>query len=284
MVLYIHEPFNVSDPPGRGICNIAFKHWFTYISRENEEAYYRALRNTIELKYDLVAALRSARSLANVLTIQRQYRTFLRHRFQGSRPLIKDPLAFFSAEWLAERFDMHVVVLMRHPAAFVSSVHKLGWQHPFSHFAEQPLLLGGLLRRFSAQIEAYAHCQPSILDQAILLWRMIHHSACEYRRRHAEWVFVRHEDISRDPLAGFRELFETLGLPFTTHVKRKIDEYSGSTNPRDSDASIGSEQAIYRYSQLNLLNWKSRLTAEQIAYIRDRVEDVSHLLYPDAYW
>jgi hypothetical protein len=179
---------------------------------------------------------------------------------------------------------MSVVVLMRHPAAFVSSVCKLNWQHPFSHFVEQPLLLKRYLEPFSAQVRTYALCAPSTVDQAILLWRLIHHVIREYQRGYSDWVFVRHEDISRDPLKGFQELFQTLGLPFTTHVQRTIREWSDSANPPDSDAVVGSECAIHRNSLLSILNWKSRLTDEQIAYIRTQVEDVSRHLYPDAYW
>ena len=41
-VLYVHEPFSVSDPPSRGVCNVVFERWFTYVTRANEAPYYRA--------------------------------------------------------------------------------------------------------------------------------------------------------------------------------------------------------------------------------------------------
>jgi hypothetical protein len=80
----------------------------------------------------------------------------LRHRLNGSAALIKDPFAFFSSEWLAERFDMAVVVVIRHPAAFVSSIINLNWSHPFSHFLEQTLLLNERLVPFEDEIREYA--------------------------------------------------------------------------------------------------------------------------------
>jgi len=58
-VFYIHEPFSVTDPPSRGICNAEFKHWFTYITPENESYYYEAIKNTIKLKSDWMGALKT---------------------------------------------------------------------------------------------------------------------------------------------------------------------------------------------------------------------------------
>lgn len=43
-----------------------------------------------------------------------------------SRPLVKDPFALFSAEWFADNFDAEVIVIVRHPAAVVSSIKRLG--------------------------------------------------------------------------------------------------------------------------------------------------------------
>ena len=124
-VFYIHEPFSVSDPPGRGICNVRFKHWFTYINSENETDYYKAIRNTVNLKYDVWGALKDVGSRNDFRNAYKEYRQFSTYRDQGARALLKDPIAVFSSAWLAERFKARVVILIRHPAAFVSSIMKL---------------------------------------------------------------------------------------------------------------------------------------------------------------
>ena len=56
-VVYLHEPFHVGNYRP-GICNLRFDRWFTYIKRENEAPYYRALRDTFALRYNLVAGVR----------------------------------------------------------------------------------------------------------------------------------------------------------------------------------------------------------------------------------
>ncbi len=283
-VAYIHEPFSVTDAPGPGICNVRFRHWFTYVTGANEARYYGPLRRMVELKYDLLGALASVRSRKALKSVWAEYKQFATYRQKGYVPLIKDPIAFFSAPWLAERFAMHTVVLIRHPAAFVSSVKKLNWRHPFDHFLEQDLLMNEVLYPFEAQVRAFARKEQEIVDQAILLWRMIHHTAHHYRQMHDDWIFVRHEDLSRHPLQGFRELCEQLNLPFTPAVEQAIQDYTGARNPHDPDAPVGSEHTLRRNSEENIYNWRRRLTRGEIDKIRSEVDDVSRFFYADTDW
>ena len=140
----------------------------------------------------------------------------LAYRLRGVRPLLKDPIAVFSAEWLAETFGAQVVVLIRHPAAFADSLNRAGWNYDFSNFLRQPLLMERYLYRFADEIRAAAAQPMDILDQASLLWRAIYHTVYEYQQAHPAWYFVRHEDLSLDPIAEFRRLFGYLDLPFST--------------------------------------------------------------------
>src|SRR6185369_8506201 len=97
-----------------------FARWFTYVTRDSDAAYHRAFTDLVGLQYNHRAALRDARSLAEVRRVLAEGRTWSRQRRRGDRAVIKDPIAVFSAEWLADRFDAHVITVIRHPAAFVS--------------------------------------------------------------------------------------------------------------------------------------------------------------------
>ena len=61
----------------------------------------------------------------------KQYFNFKRSKEAGLRPLLKDPIAIMSCEWLAETFNMDVIVVIRHPAAFVASLKVAGWEFAF---------------------------------------------------------------------------------------------------------------------------------------------------------
>ena len=283
-VLYIHEPFNVTHPPGRGVCNLRSRYWFDCVAEHDEPSYRRALERTIALRYDWLAAARSAASLDDAREILGEYRRFRRHRRRGSIALIKDPLALFAAEWLASRFGMNVVVVIRHPAAFVSSIRLLGWSHPFDHFLRQPRLIDHVLAPFRAEIEAFAATERPVFDQAVLLWRLIYHTVLQYRQRHPDWIFVRHEDLSRDPIGRFRDLFARLDLPFKPEVQVAIRAYSGQHNPTQPPEHIGSEVALKRHSAANLENWRSRLTLAEVEQVRSSVTAIAPQFYPEDDW
>lgn len=283
-VVYIHEPFSVSDAPSKGICNTKFKYWFTYVTVDNDKNYYRPIKDMLALKYNLIAALRTARNWSMAKQFWQEYRQFVSYHQAGIIPLIKYPIAFFSAEWLQKKFDMNIIVLIRHPAAFVSSIKKLNWSHPFSHFLAQDLLMKNILSPFQEEITKYANSQPSIIDQGILLWRIIHYTILQYQQQHPEWLFMRHEDLSRKPLTNFTKIFQYINLALTADVIMTIQEYSGAENPPDTDSPVGSESTLKRNSQLNIWNWKKRLTPSEIFYIRNEVEEESKYFYSDADW
>lgn len=185
LVGYIHEPFNIACRPG--ICSARFDYWFTYVCDENERIYYKSINNTIHFKYNLLAEIKASRQSRDILRLFRDYLHFTKCRFLNKIPLIKDPIAIFSAEWLVEKFNLVPIILIRHPAAFAGSLKKGNSTHPFDHFLKQPLLMKHHLSRFSGQIEEYADTEKDIIDQAILLWNMIHYMIKKYKERHSDW-------------------------------------------------------------------------------------------------
>jgi len=277
-VCYIQEPFH----PGRrsGACRARFARWFTYVCRENESRFLEPFRDTLRLRYDLLGAARAVRSAADVPRFLREYARFVAYRALGAPPLVKDPIALFSAEWLASRFDMDVVVVIRHPAGFASSLKRLGWAFPFADLIEQPLLMRDLLRPFERELARCAERPGDILDQAACLWRIMHHVIAGYRTRRPGWTFVRHEDLSRDPVREFEALFGKLGLGFTARARDLIAETTDPANPADP----ADPHSLRRDSAAGASIWKERLAPAEVRRIRAGVGDASKLFYSDAEW
>jgi len=279
LVGYIHEPLNLNH--SLGICAAKFDYWFPYISYENESIYYEHIKNTLSFSYNLSSQLKTIRRPGKVLQVLREYNTFRRYRNSNMRPLVKDPIAIFSAEWLAQTFDIDVIVLIRHPAAFASSLKRLNWTYPFSHFLGQHLLMKDHLHPFEADIRAYTEKEHDIIDQAALLWRLIYHMVVQYQKNHDDWTFVRHEDISREPLRGFQTLFDILNIEFSEHVRTTIEEYTDTSNPYQAPDG---GHSIKLDSESNIWNWKHRLTLSEVERIRTQVEDISNVFYLDEDW
>ena len=278
-VQYIHEPFNPLHRPG--ICAATFPQWFMYVSEENEKPFYEPLASTLALRFKPGAELRAIKSARDVGRMGKNWYHFTTARLHHARPLLKDPIAIFSCEWLARRFDMNVIVMIRHPAAFTSSLRRLHWAHDFNGFLQQPLLLRDYLEPFAGEIEQFARQPQDILDQGILLWRMMHYVISQYQQAHSDWIFLRHEDISADPLQHFKYLFKRLDIEFTDKVQTTIEDYTNASNP--SEAQKG-HLLTKRDSKANIKSWKKKLTQEEIAHIRNKVEDISSAFYSDADW
>ena len=278
-VAYIQEPFNLHCRPGT--CGARFNLWFTYITEENEDIAFSHIQNTLKFRFNLGAEARTIRSLRDARRVGNEYLRSLRRRISRARPLMKDPIAVFSAEWLASTFDMEVVVLIRHPAAFASSLKRMGWTHPFSHFLQQPALMRDHLQPFSAEIEQYANREHDILDQAALLWRLIYHVVSNYREEHKDWAFLRHEDLSRDPALEFEKLYDRLELEWSEDAVQAVRAHSDASNPSEAPAVY---RHLKRDSKSNIWNWKQRLTQAEIERVRGQVEDVSHLFYSNEDW
>ncbi len=277
-IAYLWEPFSVLHHPG--ICDARFERWFPYICRQNESTYVDSVADMLAFRYKTRAELRSVRSPKDAGRLVRDWRDFRTFRRQGARPLLKDPIAVFSAEWLCDIFGMDALVLIRHPAAFANSITSRHLQHPFGDFLAQPLLMRDLLGPFEEQIQRFTAEEQPLLDQAILLWRIIHHVILIFRDRRPEWMFLRLEDVARDPLAQFQRIYGRLGQTFDERAARVIDEHSSSSNPAESADPADNR----RDSGKSISAWRARFSDDEIRRVRSEVEPISKEFYSDADW
>jgi hypothetical protein len=276
----IYEPFN----PGhrRGILRAPTPHWFTYVEDDAPSDLAADLRRTLAFRYSYAAELRRLRSARDAGRMARDATVFATHRLRRDRPLVKDPIAVLAAPWLAREFGMQVVVMVRHPAAYASSLRRLRWTHDFSHFLDQPGLVDALVPELRADIEEFARRPPDVVDQAALLWNVIYTVVDRYRAEHPDWLFLRHEDLSADPGRGFRLVFARLGLTYSPGVARFVAETTSASNP--AEAGEGVVHALRRDSAASVWTWHDRLTTDEIARVRARTGRTAAAFYADADW
>jgi hypothetical protein len=276
-VAYVHEPF--SPRTAAGLSPAGFDRYFTVVTTENEARYRPGLEQTIRFRYGLGAQLRSLRGGRDLARIPRDLVRVERARLSGARPLVKDPIALLSAEWLAETFGMDVVVLIRHPAAFAASLKRLGWKHSFATFIQEGRV-PEVVRPYEAEIRQQAERPDEILAQAALLWRLLYNAVDGYREAHPDWAFVRHEDASAEPVATFERLYAELGLDLTPAAQEAIARASAPDNP----AELATPYAVELDSAASLGRWRDDLTAEEVATLRERTRDVWPRFYSDEDW
>jgi hypothetical protein len=277
---YISEPLNVLHRPG--VLRAPVQHWYTYICSENEAGYLPAFQQTLRFRYHLLAELLSLRSPKDIGRMGRDAGAFLRGRLRRQQALLKDPFAVFSAPWFASRLGCRVVITVRHPAAFASSLKRLVWPFDFTHLLAQPLLMRDELEPFRDVMQQYVQSPPDVIGQASLLWRLVYQVVARYCRQFPDFVIVRHEDLSLDPVSGFEQLYARLGLEFTPRLQQSILASSSSENPHE--LSNRAVHSVRLDSRANLHNWKHRLTGEEIARVRRLTEETAALFYPEIAW
>ena len=239
------------------------------------------LQDTLRFRYNVSAELRALRSPRDAGRMVQDALRFAWHRARGDRPVMKDPIALFAAEWLARRLNMQVVVIIRHPAAFVSSVKRMKWTHPFDHFLQQELLMRDHLAEFAEEFVRFAKVKQDIVLQGCLLWRVTHSMIDRFRQRQENWIFVRHEDLSRDPLRGFASLYASLGLEFDERAGATIARFSAADNPHEAPRG---RSTIRRASKTSIHTWRTRLGADEVDTVRTQVSELASRFYAPEEW
>ena len=281
-VALIHEPFNQDHPIG------VFAHrWstqYTQVTDVRDEArdVARAMGDMLAHRYRPLVHLRNPDNPLRTLGILRDLPRFLYRRHVSSpRIVVKDPIALLSAEWLAARFDMDVVIMVRHPGAFAWSYQRIAEPNRFADLNRQQELMAGPLAPFAGEVECAANTDDPIY-QAAILWRIVYSTVTSYQDRHPDWEVVRHEDLATDPLMEFPDLFARLHLSYTDRTNRFIALSTSELNP--VEAPIGKLHHTRLNSRRSLDVWQRRLSSEDIVRVRHLTEDVADRFYTTSSW
>lgn len=273
-IVYIHEPFNV-DYPSAGI-DFKFKRWFTDAERlENLDEFRAAFHKTVTFRHPPPARGKEG-GLAHLAACARQSLRNTRNRLTGRIPLVKDPIALLSADFLAREFDLDVVVMIRHPLAFCGSLKQWKWEFPFDDLLNQP----GAVERFFPDrleaIEAMSKEPPDIISQGILLWELFHRVIHSYQEAHPDWVFVRHEDLLSRPQEEFQGICEKLKVPFSSEIR---DGIARSQKPAEKEVTDPSFRARNHGEVAE--SWKHRLDPEETRRILAASSSLRKSFYPE---
>ncbi|MDB5333202.1 MAG: hypothetical protein JWP03_4353 [Phycisphaerales bacterium] len=278
--MLLMEPFNpdLSSRVAR-VCNFQFREWYMYVTNENAAEFTAPIRRMLELRHETLPRLRASKSLKDVIDVSAAAARFGLSRLTAQTSIMKDPIALLSSQWLASQFGARVVILIRHPAAVVSSFKRLKLCVDIPGLLRQPLLMRDLLAPMEAELSDFARVEHDIVDMAAMLWKALYFAVLRFRERHSDWLFLRHEDLSQDPVGGFEDICRHVGLDFPQRARKAAIESNDVALPPELDPQLAF--TTRRNAVANLTNWKTRLTEDEISRIRRRVEDVSQQLYPD---
>jgi len=275
---YMHEPFNPIYP---SVKTAPIDIWFLYISQHNGKAYKEYFQKVLNWDYQSLKRLSGIGNSFQAKMWLKYMGIFSKNRSAGKVPLMKDPIAFFSAPWLASEFDMQVVSLVRHPAAFVYSLKRKNWNFPFKHLLQQTELMQDWLEDFREDIGRLAAEKKDIIEQAVLFWRLLYSVQLKFQEKYPHWSYLKHEDLSMKPEAEFERLFEALGLDYSAEIRDYVKKSSSSENP---GGTTGAEEQLKRDSAANTKYWKAKMTSAEIEKVKELTKDIWPSFYGEADW
>lgn len=136
----------------------------------------------------------------------------LAHRRRAHDPagpvVVKSIFCARSLEWLADRFDPQVVLVVRHPFAIIGSWADLGWT---AFLDRDPAAAADCVDAFGV---APPPPDAPWINRAAWHCGFLTSSLGRAVARHPEWHVVPHEMLCAEPEAGFRRLCSQLGLRF----------------------------------------------------------------------
>jgi len=277
---YVSEPLHLKH--SHGVLDKPVDAWYQYICDENGDQFYSAYQKTIQFKYQLWKAIQNIDGFKSAGKILLDQVSFLMNRIQSRRVLLKDPFAVFSVPWFLDRLNAQVVIMVRHPLPFISSLQRLDWHFDFKNLLQQQLLMRDYLEPFREEMVQTNQQKEDIIGQGILLWRMIYYIVDLYRTQDHNIMVVRHEDISRRPGNLFSEISDYLGIGQSEIINQAALRSSQVTNP--PEVSKKDEHAVYLDSRTNLGNWKKRLDHNDVDRILSGTKDIADRFYKPREW
>ena len=301
LIYYIHEPLAPNSILRK---YYSPNYWYKYLSpNQTYNKEYILINNLFKAKYPLNSVFHFKRKLPitdyrnpNNSQLNKFDYKYLNWRiiayldslkanlFHNNKlpliPLVKDSSALTSLEWYYKHWKTRNIILIRHPAAFVSSLKRLNWRFDFDNLLNQP----DLVNRFFLDYKSIMNKRSNdFISEASLVWLCLTKIIIEYKKLYPYWLYIRHEDLSYDPMKQFELLFKKLDLVLTSKVKKFIQETSDHSNPSDV-LNKGKVHQLERNSRENINNWKKRLTNKEIKKIHDITEHISSKFYSDKDW
>jgi hypothetical protein len=281
----IHEPLNKDSGIGWiGLNNLCY---FTYINESNSHIFKKEFDRTIyHYDYRVVKQFYSNIGLGNISKILKDIIRSLRYKFNNRRALLDDPFAVFSAEWFYEEYNSDIIIMIRHPASFVSSLKLLNYKFDFSHILDQKNLVENKLKHYLPELIEFTTKQKSIVEQGEFLWRMIYDVVSRFRDTYnSKWLFVRFEDVVSYPDESFERILNYAGITLDkSEIKNIKFQILRSTEGNDKEVNILNKNGNGYSINDHLKRFRALLTTSEIKYIKLKSEYVWKQFYTDDDW
>jgi hypothetical protein len=232
-VRYSYEPFNLHwSPRLKGHLS-----YFRYLDRRSDVDPV-----VQQVADDAFCGLQTKKQL-----LRAAYRGYLRSATSSGRTVVaKDPTAPLIADWVADRFNAKIVVLVRHPCGFASSIEKLEWQVRLDFLLRQEILMAEYLWPYEDILRRAKNDEWESLGA---FWAAVYFVLRKQGYGNENWHTFMYEDLCNDPVGGFAVLIDELGLEMGSTTIATLESKSAHGNADPGSTSRLSEKmpAIWQH-------------------------------------
>lgn len=169
---------------------------------------------------------------------------------QERRVIVKSVFAAFAAEWVYAQFSPRVVVILRDPLNTLASWKEMGFTpHPDPADPRISTEMGSD-RDFGPSPTSASWTALTAWAIAVQMTKLMQAS-----QRNQDWIVVRHEELTEDPITQIRRLYARLDLPWGDEVANHI----AASNVPGKGYQLTRRWADLRDS------WRGRLTDDEVA-------------------
>lgn len=207
--IYFHEPFNPHS--NWNACFPTPAHYL-YLTDDTGKIYLYQWKRLLDLEPFRWGTWRKTIEEKNEEYIERQVGQATDR--DNIVPIVKDPMALYSVEWLVKYFDMSPVFVLRHPIGIVKSIVNLEWwgvanQSPIFN---QPLLRERFFPHISDDERNQYRLGTDSIERVCWMIRLHYETIRFFRREYPEWIYLSYEDMTLNPGARILDLMATLEL------------------------------------------------------------------------
>lgn len=247
---YIHEPFN----PMCGIPEFrkGTQNWYRYLSgsaNSEEKLYQQGIQSVFDYSINLKKLVSQKDTLSRKIIKQivgsrgTYYLRLAKLNPWREAAIIKDPVGILLTEYLYLKFQVKPVIVVKHPASFIASLKRVGFNPSPVKLQDQQHLKQDY---FAEEAQFFDKQWSDPLLAAAAFWRIVYKVILTQAKKYPGWIVLTHEELSQQPVETFHHLYEQLDLPWSTRVEHKIRVQTEGN--KSADAKQGVVQDFKRNS------------------------------------
>ena len=243
-ILYYGEPCNPKVVKGGD-----YSHWFRYVRPDGSDPFFESC---------LDRAFKGLITYGRGWWLTQPYRRFL----PRYRVVIKEVAPLLLLEWVYKRYQPEILFVLRHPCAVALSERNKSTlvERPIKEILKQPNLVEDHLKPYLTVMEK----AKTPLEIYGALWGARNRVITDLIPKYPEWKILFYEDLCRNPIKCFRELFDHFNLTWTV----KVQKYINQTTTEEKPGTF----STYRVTNNQADKWKREMTPSEIEQVRTFVE------------